>query len=95
MLHVPLPLPRHKHIIVIFRKYEPPQAVLLGETLYNTGAMFPRPPGEVVCYAEVQRAVRSVGHNIYPSGYPKNSSVGGGYFVDGRIKSGHKRKIGC
>jgi hypothetical protein len=42
MLHVPLPLPRHTHIIVIFRKCEPPQAVLVGETLYNTGAMFPQ-----------------------------------------------------
>jgi hypothetical protein len=76
MLHVPLPLPRSTHVIVVFGKYEPPQAILLGEVVDETHAMFLRPLGEVVCYAEVQRVVRSVGHDIYPSGHPKSSSVG-------------------
>ena len=57
MLHIPLPLPRRAHIIVVFRKHEAPQSVLLGETLDNTGAMVPHTPGEVVCYADIQRAI--------------------------------------
>ncbi len=63
MLHIPLPLPRRAHIIVAFRKHEPPLAILPGETLDNTGAMFPRTPSEVVCSADVQRAVRPVRRN--------------------------------
>ena len=71
MLHVPLPLPRSTHVIVVFGKYEPPQAILLGEAVDETHAMFLRPLGEVVGYAEVQRVVRSVGMIYTHPGIPR------------------------
>src|SRR6266700_2370717 len=37
--------------------------------------MFPSAPAEVVCYADVQRAVGAVRHNIYPPKASKKSPV--------------------
>jgi hypothetical protein len=75
----------------MFSKYEPLQSILLGEALEETGAVLPRAAGDVVRHADLQYAVRPVGHDIYPSGHLKIFSVGPA-FVEGRMKSGRKRK---
>ena len=56
MLKIPLPLPRRTHVIVVFGKYEPPQAILLGEAFDETHAVFARTPREVVRHADIQCA---------------------------------------
>src|SRR5215471_5436247 len=89
MLHISLSLPCRAHVIVVFSKYQPPQAVFLREALDQADAMFPGPSSEVVCYADIQRAIRSIGHDIYPSGHLKPRSDGatatsGGWPAQGR-----------
>jgi hypothetical protein len=60
VFHISLALPRRAHIVVTLGKYEPPQPVLLGEALDHASSMFPSTPGEVIRYADVQRAVGPV-----------------------------------
>jgi hypothetical protein len=50
--------------------------------------MFPGAASEVVCYADIQGAVRPVGHDVDPSGNAKAEP----FLVDGRLKAGRERK---
>jgi hypothetical protein len=68
------------------RQIEPPQPVLLGEALDHASPMFPSTPGEVVRYADIQRAVGPVCHHVLSSRQLK-TSVGPRPLVDGRHKA--------
>jgi hypothetical protein len=93
MFHISLSLPRRAHVIVMLSQYEPPQAVLFGEALDKTRAVFPRTSGKVIRCADVQDAIGPVRHDVYPSRHygsllEDTSTI---LLVDGRHEAGHER----
>lgn len=67
MLHIPLALSCQTHVFVAFGIDKPVQAVLLREAVDKASPVFPNTAREVVCHADVQRAVGSVCHDVHPS----------------------------
>jgi hypothetical protein len=67
-LHAGLALDCGGHVFVRFCVYEPVQFISSGECRSGAGLMLANPADEVVCYAKVQRSVRTVGHDVDPAG---------------------------
>ena len=85
MLHVVLALDRKLDILVLFEVDQPFQSVSFREAWNRSRSMFMHASDEIVCHANVKRAIRTVRQYINPADLHaaifKN--------VDGRDKPGH------
>jgi hypothetical protein len=92
MLHVALALDRRCDVLVGFVPNQPRQRVSFGEALAETLAMLIGAASEVSGDAGVERAVRTVRHDVDPAAaHPGEgmSSRGCRKDMDGRDKPGH------
>ena len=87
MLHGPFPLDGCGNVVVAFSANKPSQTVPLGEPFNQALAVFPRSARDITRYAETERAIGSVGHDVDPA--PALSHVPMLQAVDARNKSGH------
>src|SRR5439155_22484075 len=64
MLQVLLALPGIPDVVVALEIYQALQPIPLGEAVNDALPVFPNPPDEVVCNADVKDAVRLVGQEV-------------------------------
>jgi len=59
-------LNRSSNVLVAFRVDQPRKMVTFGAAVIEAGTMFPAPPDNIGCYANVQRTEGSACHDINP-----------------------------
>jgi len=90
MLHILLALSRGAHVIVPFSEYQLLEAIPTSDALDHPYPMLPASARKIIGYANIQDAVRAVGHDNTQPGMMEDPH--GKEVVDGRHRAGHERK---
>src|SRR5208282_6749844 len=93
VLHILLALSRGVHVIVPFSEYQLLEAIPTSEALDHPYPMLPGSARKIIGYADIQDAVRAVGHDIHPAGHDGGSLREGsrGWPAQGRPRT--KREL--
>ena len=88
MLDIVLPLDRGLNVLKCLKIDEVGQSMSLGKSFDSSCAMFGHAPDKVVCDADIEGAIRSVGQKVNIAAFHGAIMEG----VDGRDKPGHDEK---